>query len=461
VGLAETARLRERLSRTRVTSRLARIPEEPLTQPDRPGLVRAIRRWDLTALAINSIIGAGIFGLPSEVYRRIGAYSLLAFVVCALVVTLIILCFAEVGSRFTETGGPYLYAREAFGPVVGFEVGWLIWVARLTAFAANSNLLVDYLGFFWPGAAAGAGRALVITLVIAGFTAINLTGVRNAANVGNFFTVAKLIPLLLFIGAGVFFLDSSRYSLAARPPFGEFSVSVLLLIYAFSGFEMAAIPGGEVRDPRRDVPRALLIAIAVVAVVYFMIQLVAIGTLPELASSSRPLAEAGSRFMGRAGGAVISLGALVSIAGNLFVILLVAARLPYAMAERHELPAFLAATHRRFRTPYVSVLLTSAVALVLALTGSFVYAATISVIARLLSYSMTAAALPVLRYRKGIPPAQFPVRGGVVVAVLTLILSAWLLSHTSGRQARDAAIAAGFGLLLYLLPKLTRRNSPA
>jgi amino acid transporter len=450
-----------RLSHTRVASRLARIPEEPLTQPPRPGLVRAIRRWDLTALAINSIIGAGIFGLPSEVYRRIGAYSLIAFVVCALVVTLIILCFAEVGSRFSETGGPYLYAREAFGPVVGFEVGWLIWVARLTAFAANSNLLVDYLGFFWPGATAGAGRVLVITLVIAGFTAINLTGVRNAANVGNFFTIAKLIPLLLFIGAGVFFLDPGRYSLAARPPFGEFSVSVLLLIYAFSGFEMAAIPGGEVRDPRRDIPRALLIAIAVVAVVYFMIQLVAIGTLPELASSSRPLAEAGSRFLGRAGGAVISLGALVSIAGNLFVILLVAARLPYAMAERHELPAFLAATHHRFRTPYVSVLVTSAVALVLALTGSFVYAATISVIARLLSYSMTAAALPVLRYRKGIPPAQFPVRGGVVVAVLTLILSAWLLSHTSGRQARDAAIAAGFGLLLYLLPKLTRRNSPA
>ena len=461
MGLAAAARRRERLSPPRLESRLADSPEEPLTLPARPGLVRAIRRWDLAALAINSIIGAGIFGLPSEVYRRIGAYSLIAFVVCALVVTLIILCFAEVGSRFSETGGPYLYAREAFGPVVGFEVGWLIWVARLTAFAANSNLLVDYLGFFWPGAAVGTGRALVITLVIAGFTAINLTGVRNAANVGNFFTVAKLIPLLLFIGVGVFSLDSSRFSLVTRPPFGEFSVAVLLLIYAFSGFEMAAIPGGEVRDPRRDVPRALLIAIAVVAVVYFLIQLVAIGTLPQLATSSRPLADAGTRFMGRAGGALISLGALVSIAGNLFVILLVAARLPYAMAERHELPQFLAATHHRFRTPYVSVLLTSVVALGLALTGSFVYAATISVIARLLSYSMTAAALPVLRYKRGIPPAQFPVPGGIVVAVLSLILGAWLLSHTTARQARDAAIAAGLGLLLYLLAKLIRRNSPA
>src|SRR5262249_40856137 len=157
--------------------------------------------------------------------------------------------------------------------------------------------------------------------IVLGFTAINLTGVRNAANVANLFTIAKLIPLLLFIGVGVFFLNPARYSLAARPPYQAFSVSVLLLIYAFSGFEMAAIPGGEVRDPRKDLPGALLTAIGVVAVVYFLIQLVAIGTLPELASSTRPLAEAGSRFLGPLGGAVISLGALISIAGNLFVIL--------------------------------------------------------------------------------------------------------------------------------------------
>ena len=393
-------------------------------------------------------------------FRRIGAYSLFAFAVCALVVTLIILCFAEVGSRFTETGGPYLYAREAFGPVVGFEVGWLIWVARLTAFAANSNLLVDYLGFFWPGATGGLARAVVICLVVAGFTAINLTGVRNAARVANVFTVAKLIPLLLFIGVGVFFLEPTSYSLAVRPPFREFSVSVLLLIYAFSGFEMAAIPGGEVRDPRKDLPRALLTAIGVVAVVYFLIQLVAIGTLPGLAGSSRPLADAGARFLGRAGGAVISAGALVSIAGNLFVILLVAARLPFAMAERHELPRFLAATHHRFRTPHMSVLLTSAVALVLALTGSFVSAAAISVIARLLSYTMTAAALPVLRRKRGAPPAVFRVPGGVAVSLVTLLLGAWLLSNVTLRQARDAAIAASIGLLLYLLPRLARRTAP-
>jgi amino acid transporter len=185
--------------------------------PVQTGLVRAIRRWDLLALAINALIGAGIFGLPSEVFRRIGVYSLFAFAACALVVTLIILCFAEVSSRFTETGGPYLYAREAFGPVVGFEVGWLIWVARVTAFAANSNLFVDYLGFLWPAAGTGVGRAVTLSVIVLGLTAVNLTGVRNTANVTNVFTVAKLLPLLLFISVGLFFLDPGRFTLGATP----------------------------------------------------------------------------------------------------------------------------------------------------------------------------------------------------------------------------------------------------
>ena len=422
-------------------------------------LTRAMRKWDLVGLAINAVIGAGIFGLPSEVFRRIGVYSLFAFVACALVVTLIILCFAEVGSRFTETGGPYLYAREAFGPLAGFEVGWLIWIARVTAFAANSNLLAGYLSFFWPGAGAGIGRAVVLTGVVAALLAVNLTGVRNAANLSNFFTVAKLLPLLLLIGAGLLALDPARFALQSAPPLGDFSVSVLLLIYAFSGFEMAAIPGGEVTDPRRDLPRALLIAIGVVAVIYLLVQVVAIGTVPGLASSSRPLADAGVRVLGPIGGALVSAGAIVSIAGNLHVILMVAARLPYAMAERHELPGWLAATHARFHTPHVSVLLTGAVVLVLALTGSFVAAATISVIARLLSYSATAAALPVLRRKAGAPPAAFRIPAGNVVAIATLLLAGWLLSHSTGPQARNTAIAATLGLVLYAAARWRRRQS--
>ena len=420
-----------------------------MEQPTQEGLVRAIRRWDLVAIAINAIIGAGIFGLPSEVFARTGVYSLLAFVVCALVVTLIILCFAEVSSRFSETGGPYLYAREAFGPVVGFEVGWMIWIARLTAFAANCNLLVGYFSFFWPPAGSDAGRAVTIGIVVLALTAVNLVGVRNAAIVSDVFSVAKLLPLVLFIAVGLFFIHPGSYSLAATPSFGDFSVSVLLLVYAFSGFEMATIPSGEARDPRRDMPLALLTSIAVVAVFYFLIQVVAIGTLPELASSTRPLADAGGRFLGPMGGALISAGALVSIVGNLNVILLVGSRLPFAMAERHELPAFIAATHRRFHTPHIAILITAAASLVLTLSGTFVYAATISVIARLLSYSATCAALPVLRRRSDARPALFRAPAGVAVSVASLLLAVWLLSYSTGRQARDAGMAAALGLLIY------------
>src|SRR5204863_6310758 len=281
------------------------------------GLVRGIRKWDLVAVTINGIIGAGIFGLPSKVYGLIGSYSLIAFIVCALVVMLIILCFAEVGSRFNETGGPYLYAREAFGPTVAFEVGWLIWLARLTAFAANCNLMINYLSFFWAPANTGFIRAGIIVVVVIALTMINILGVRQAAIASNVFTIGKLLPMLIFIAVGLFFLNSSNFALGPRPGTGPFSQSVLLLLYAFTGFEMAVIPAGEIKNPQRDLPRALLIAIAVIASTYILIQVVCVGTLPDLAKSTKPLADAGQRFMGTAGAAIISGGAIISVAGNL------------------------------------------------------------------------------------------------------------------------------------------------
>jgi len=426
--------------------------------PTQEGLVRVIRRWDLVAMATNAIIGAGIFGLPSVVFQRIGVYSLFAFVACAIVATLIILCFAEVASRFTGTGGPYIYAREAFGPFVGFEVGWLIWIARMTAFAANCNLLVGYLGFFWPGAESAVGRVATIGVVVLGLTAVNLVGVRNATVVGNVFTVAKLLPLLLFVGVGLFFIQRGNFTLPARPPFGEFSASVLLLIYAFTGFEMATISGGEATDPRRDVPPALLIAIGIVAVLYFLIQVVAIGTLPELAGSARPIADAGVGFLGVIGGTIITAGAVVSIVGNLNVIMLVGARLPFAMAERGELPRIVARTHPRYHTPHIAIVLTAALVLALTLSGTFVYAATISVIARLLSYASTCAALPVLRRKSGAPGAAFTAPAGVAASAAALLLIGWLLAHSSMGQARDAAIAVAAGLLIYFIPRMAVRR---
>src|SRR5712671_1390580 len=428
------------------------------TKPSPEGLIRGIRKWDLVAVTINGIIGAGIFGLPAKVFALIGSYSLIAFIACALVVTLIVLSFAEVGSRFDETGGPYLYAREAFGSTVAFEVGWLIWLARLMAFAANCNLMVSYLAFFWAPANSTIPRALIITGTVLSLTALNVFGVRLAAIASNLFTVGKLIPMLLFVAAGLFFLNPHAFALGAGPSAGAFSQSVLLLIYAFTGFEMAAIPAGEIRNPQTHLPRALLISVVVVAFTYILIQVVCIGTLLELAGSPKPLADAGQRFMGTAGAAIISAGAIISIAGNLNIVLLSGSRVPFAIAEQKQLPSIFAAIHRRFSTPHVAILITAAVMLVLTLKSSFVTALTISAIARLVTYAATCAALPVLRRKHDAPKALFRLPGGSWIAIAALLLSGWLLANSTLREGIQAAIAAAVGIAIYASYQIYRRR---
>jgi amino acid transporter len=331
---------------------------------------------------------------------------LISFVVCAIVVALIILCFAEVGSRFSETGGPYLYAREAFGSTVGFEVGWLMWLARLTAFAANCNLLVDYLGFFWGAATTHYWREAIIVVVVSAIAAVNILGVRDAARVTNVFTIGKLIPIILFIAVGLFFISPQNYTFAERPAYGAFSSSVLMLIYAYSGFEMAAIPAGEVRDPQRNLPVALLTAIGVVALLYISIQLICIGTLPGLATSQRPLAMR-APFFWKGGRRDHLCGSGGFDCWNLNVIILAGSRLPFAMSERGELPRIIGLTHKRFRTPHISIMITALIVLGLTLGSTFARQVNLSVIARLLSYGVTCAALLVFRYKKGAPPAMF------------------------------------------------------
>ena len=421
-------------------------------------LVRGIRRWDLVAIAINGIIGAGIFGLPSRVYSLIGTYSIIAFIVCALVVALIILCFAEVSSRFDETGGPYLYAREAFQPAVAFEVGWLIWLARVTAFAANCNLLINYVSYFWLQATTPVWRATIIVLVVAVLAIINLLGIREAAIVSNAFTIGKLVPIIIFIATGLFFLNPQAYEFGPSPTTAAFSQSVLLLVYAFTGFEMATIPAGEVKDPQRSLPRALLIAMLVVAVLYIMIQIVCVGTLPGLAQSQKPLADAGAHFLGTAGGAIISAGAIISITGNLNILLLSASRLPFAMAEQKQLPAFIGSIHTKFFTPYVAILITAGLMLFLTLKSSFVAALTISTIARLITYGATCIALPVFRARPEVPSPAFRLPGGTIIAILSLLLIIWLLLNSTWQEAKVSAAAAGVGLLIYFAYRLYSKS---
>ena len=416
-----------------------------------PSLLRSLRRWDVVGVVLNGVIGAGIFGLPSRVFALAGPYSLLSFAACALCVSVIVLSFAEVASRFSGTGGPYLFARETYGPAIGFGVGWLVWVARVTSFAANCSLLPDYLGFFFPAAAGGLPRTMIVTVVITALAAVNVRGVRATADASNVFAVCKLLPLAVFVVAGFFFLDPARFSLAVRPQYQAFSQSVMLLVYAFTGFEMAVIPAGEIRDPSRDVPRALLIGMSVVVLFYVSIQAVCIGTLPGLAQSQRPLADASARFLGRTGALLIMGGMLVSLAGNLNVLILAASRTLFAAAEGHALPSGLSAVHARFRTPVVAVLLTTSVMLTLALSRTFLYLVTVSTVARLVTYFATCGALPILRRRDPSAPQLFRLPGGTIIAFAGMALCIWLLSTASLKEARDAAIAAAVGMAIYAL----------
>ncbi len=436
-------------------------------------LVRGIGRWDLTAITINLIIGAGIFGLPSKVAALIGSYSLLAFVACAIIIAFIVLCFAEVSSRFQTTGGMYLYAKEAFGSVVGFEVGWLYWIVRVTTFAANCNLfliylelfvpginylLLRYFGFSIPSANEGYLRIFLISFIILVLTVVNLLGVRQSAIMTNIFTVGKLVPLLIFAAIGMFFIvfiEPANFVFSTTPEYGKFSEAVLLLIYAYVGFEAAAIPAGETKDPQKNVPYALLIAVGFCAVLFIIIQIVAIGTLPELADSKTPLADAAGKFMGSFGASFIAIGALVSILGNLNGGYLATSRIPFAMAEQKELPSVLAKTHAKFKTPYVSLALTSVVIFVFTIQTSFVTALTIATITRLLVYAATCASLPVFRFRSDAPSAKFTAPFGIVAAVLSLLLIIWLLTQVDyKKEGLVMLIVAAIGLVLYFAYRL-------
>jgi amino acid transporter len=349
---------------------------------------RSISKWEMVLLFINGVIGAGIFGLPSKVFKEIGVYSIAALLVCAVTVFIIILCLAEVSSRFDKTGGPYLYAQASFGPLIGFTTGWLLLLTRFITYAALVNLLVTYLSFFSPWFAESLPRILTITAITALLAFINHIGVKNSTRVNNFLTFAKLLPLFLFIGVGLFFMAPENFEIKETPDFSTFSSTVLLLVFAFGGFESVLVNSGEVKNPKKNLPFALLLASVAIVVIYLLIQVVSIGTLPGLASSNKPLAEAAGLFMGKTGATIIAIGALFSITGTLNAIMLVGTRLPYAFSEEKQFPKVFSFIHPKHKTPTLSLLLFTGITLIVSLTNSFIYAATISAITRVMIYGI-------------------------------------------------------------------------
>jgi amino acid transporter len=431
------------------------------------GLSREIRKWDLVALLVNVTVGAGILRLSADVQKTVGNYSLAAFVVCALVIGLIALCFAEVGSRFSGTGGPYLYAREAFGPTLAFLVGWLMWLTRLAGFATLVQIFIAYVGYFWPPAEAGLSRIAIITGLVVALTCINLIGVKESALAGDVLTVSKLIPLVLFVAVGLFFVSPARLTLTTMPSLGSFSAAVFILVYAFSGFEAVLVNSGEIRQPQRVIPFSLMVGLGASVVLFLLIQVVCIGTFPKLAGSERPVADASQNFLGAIGPVIISTGALVGIFGTLNVIMLACTRLPFAMAAQGQLPAQLAHVHRRFRTPHVSILVCAVIVFLLSLSGTFIYALKVTVITRVLVYASTCVALPVLRRRakmrvsvrtQGEAAAFFKAPGGMLVSIVCVLLCLWLLANSGWREARDVSIAIAIGLAIYAVTPAARRR---
>ncbi len=397
---------------------------------EQTGLVRAIGRWSLAALVLNSIIGSGIFGLPSDVARLIGRASSWAVLLAGVSAGVIMACFAEVASQFTQAGGPYLYAQAAFGRFVGIEMGWMLWLVRLAAPAATSNLFVIYCGEFWPHAKDPLPRFLILTFLYGVLTLINYRGVRGSTQVSNVFTVAKLVPLFLVAIAGSFYLLAGHKAAPALPGgagTGAWLKACLLLVFAYGGFETALTPLSEAKNPRRDAAFALFTALITCTLLYSAIQWVVVGILPDPAHSERPLADVARLVFGSGGAAFVSLGALVSVVGYLSANMLGVPRITFALAENRDFPSIFAAIHPRFRTPYVSILAFALLSWLLALLGSFTWNATLSAVARLLYYGLVCAALPVFRHKQP-GAALFRLPGGTLFAGLGVAICAVLIT---------------------------------
>jgi APA family basic amino acid/polyamine antiporter len=418
-------------------------------QNQQSGLVRAIGRWSLTGLVLNAIIGSGIFGLPSVVAGFVGAASPIAYLFAAAGVGVVMACFAEVASRFRQAGGPYIYAREAFGRFAGIEIAWLAWLVRLTAAAANANLFVIYLGEFWPGATGGWPRLAILTLLIGLLAVVNYRGVKSGARFSDVFIVAKLLPLFLFAGIGIFFVRGSLLTSQVAKPTGAWLDAVLVLIYAFGGFEAALIPMGEVKDPRRDAPFALLASLAVTTVLFTLIQVVVVGVLKAPEQTDRPLAAAAAQFLGPIGAGLISIGALVGLYGYLSSMMVNNPRLTFALAEGGDFPRVLAAVHPKFRTPHVSIVFFTLLAWTLAVAGSFRWNLTLSAVARLFTYASTCAAIPVLRKKQPSQPA-FRLPAGHAFAFLGVAFSLVLATRMGGAELVIIAVTGAIALANWL-----------
>jgi basic amino acid/polyamine antiporter, APA family len=427
----------------------------------RPELVRSLGRWSLAALVLNGIIGSSVFFLPGPLAGRLGWMSLAAWVVAAACCGAMILCFAEVSSRFTGAGGAYLFTQAAFGRFIGLQVGWLSYFVRAITAAVQANLFSTYLAEFWPWAGTRLGGVAATTLFISVLAAANIRSVVSGARLSNGFAIVKATPLLLFGAVGVVWIaggQSVPAPIPSDPSLSGWLEVLLLLMFAYGGFESAVIPLGEARNPRGDAPFALLAGLALAAVVYLLAQLTVLATLPEPAGSSRPLADSARAMLGGPGATIITVAALISVYGWLASNLLTVPRLAMAMAERGDFPRFFASIHPVFRTPWLSILFFAGISWALANQAGLLQNLSLAAVSRLFTYGLVCASLPVFRRRDRqgagtVSPALFRAPMGNTLALVSVLVSITLASRMNPREAATMAFTAGLATLYWFVSR--------
>ncbi|HMF97169.1 MAG TPA: APC family permease [Vicinamibacterales bacterium] len=418
------------------------------------GLVRAIGARQLTASIINVTIGAGIFVLPAAAAGGLGPAAPLAYVVCAVLMALIVCCFAAAGSRVSLTGGVYAYVEVAFGPFVGFLAGILYMSTATFAVASVSSAFAASVGELWPPAATPAGRAAVIAALFAALASTNVRGVQIGARLVEVITVAKLLPLIVLVVTGIWFINPAYLRWQEAPTPSAVGQTAIVLIFAFVGMEIALVPSGEVRDPARTVPRAVFSALAVTTTLYLLIQVVAQGLLGAQMSTfaNAPLAEAAGRVLGRGGRLLVLVGATISMFGYVSGDMLGSPRALFAFARDGVFPSPLARVHPRFHTPYIAIVIYAVIVASVAVSSSFTQLAVLANVAALTLYlACVAASFDLQRRDVRADGDPFEMPGGGVVPLLAAGVIVWLLSNASRREFGVEALLLAVAALFYFI----------
>lgn len=416
-------------------------------------LQRRIGLVGATALAFNGAVAASIFALPATLAADFGSFSPLLFPIVGLAALLIIVPFTWSVAAFPESGGPATYGR-VFGRLAGFEAGWIYYVARATAFAANANVLTAYLARWFAGADEGAFRISLLLGASALFAAINIAGVRKSIGVLTGLSILKSVPLFAAAIAAIA-ITFPWPAPAPAPTLTEFEAGLLIVFYAFVGFESAVIPAGETKDPSKNLPRAILITIGATTLLYFLVQLAFVSVLPGGGTDEKaPLIDLGSWLAGPVGAGTLTLAAVASLAGGLHGIMTSTPRITYALGLRGDVPAWFARVQPKFETPANSIIFFALFAGALAVSGSFVWLAVISTLARMIVYSVTIAALPRAPGRRRLGAVHY------LVGALGMLVCVWAASQADAKSWLTLGALAAAGLVLYAVARLGAVKQP-